>query len=238
MILSMEQFERDQQEILDLYLDNKIGERHLITKAPTWNNYKASYRPLVEYAKQHKMPVIAANAPGDIIRCIGKTGSKYLDKLPAKKRQLVAAEAFIDVDGYSDKFFGVMGLTGHVKTTSRLYQSYQAQLARDNTMAESINQALKQSPNAQVIHLNGSFHSADHLGTVGALKRLNPAINVVVITPVHTGQLVDYKKKHQLKNDYFYLLNQQPKDFVSVKNMKVAHKAMFAKSAEKAKLCE
>ena len=238
MILSMEQFERDQQEILDLYLDNKIGERQLITKAPTWPNYKGSYRPLVEYAKQHKMPVIAANAPGDIVRCIGKQGSKYLEKLPTKQRHLLATQPFVEVDGYSDKFFGAMGLTGHVKTTGRLYQSYQAQLARDNTMAESILKALKASPNAQVLHLNGSFHSADHLGTVGALKRLDPALKIVVITPVHTNQLAEHKKKHQVKNDYFYLLNLQPKDFVSAENMKAAHKAMFAKSAQKAKFCE
>ena len=237
MILSMEQFERNQQEIVNLYLDNKIGERQLITKAPTWNNYKGSYRPLVEYAKQHKMPVIAANAPGDIVRCIGKQGSKYLDKLPAKQRLMVAAQPFVEVDGYSKKFFGVMGLTGHVKTTSRLYQSYQAQLARDNTMAESISKALQASPKAQVVHLNGSFHSAEHLGTVGALKRLKPALKVVVITPVHKTQLADYKKKHQMNNDYFYLLNRQPKDFVSAENMKAAHEAMFAKSADKAKLC-
>jgi len=232
-VLSMEQFERNQQAILDDYLNKKIGEQYLIEKAPTWSNYKGSYRPLVEYAKQNKLPVVAANAPAKIIRCIGRQGDSYTAKLTPKEKQTIASKPFTDVPAYADKFFGVMGISGHAKAGAGMRRSYQAQLARDNTMAESIDKSLKQTPNAQVIHLNGSFHSAGHLGTVGALIRMNPSLKVVVITPVHQDQLDEFKKENKSTKDYYYLLNRQPKTYVNSENRKAAHKAMFATSAKK-----
>ena len=71
IILSMEMFTRDQQIILNNYLNSEIGEMYLIDNAPSWKNYKGSYRPLIEYAKENSIPVIASNANQDIIRCIG-----------------------------------------------------------------------------------------------------------------------------------------------------------------------
>ena len=150
----------------------------------------------------------------------------------------VASKPFAEVPRYADKFFGAMGLSGHAAAGKRIQQSYLAQLTRDNTMAESMNKALKESPKAQVIHTNGTFHSADHLGTVGALKRMNPTLKVVVITPVHKEQLAEHKKKHAKTDDYHYLLNSQPKQFVNTENRSAAHKSLFAKSAKKSKLCE
>ncbi|PWQ97789.1 ChaN family lipoprotein [Leucothrix arctica] len=238
IILSMEQFERNQQTILNDYLSNKIGEQYFIDKTPAWSNYKASYRPLVEYAKQNDISIVAANAPADIVRCIGRVGESYINKLSSDKKQTITNKPFAEIPRYANKFFGVMGLSGHAVAGKRMQQSYLAQLTRDNTMAESINKALKQSPNIQVVHLNGSFHSAEHLGTVGALKRMNPTLKVLIITPIHKEQFAEHKKKHKNTDDYHYLLNSQPKAFVNPENMKAAHTAMFAKSAAKSKLCE
>ena len=237
MQLAMEQFERDQQTMVDDYLKGKIGERYLMDEAPTWKNYQGSYRPMVEYAKQKNIPVIAANAPGDIIRCIGRKGKGYLKKLTAAEKTMIATEPFADVPGYADKFFEFMA---HSKPTEskRMKQSYLAQLTRDNTMAESVDKALQQSPRAQVVHLNGSFHSAGHLGTAGALKRLNPALKIVVISPVHIDKLNEFKQENKYKDDFYYLLNRQPKEFVDETYKKKKRKAMFAEANEKAKSCK
>lgn len=81
MVLSMEQFTRDAQPLMDDYLTGKIGEQYLIQKANAWPNYESDYRPLVEFAKSQQLPVIAANAPKPIVRCIGRVGIDYLDRL-------------------------------------------------------------------------------------------------------------------------------------------------------------
>ncbi|MDX1270085.1 MAG: ChaN family lipoprotein, partial [Oceanisphaera sp.] len=81
-VLSMEQFNLDKQAAVDAYLSGETGETEFIEDSNAWENYRASYRPLIEFARQHGLPVIAANAPAAIVRCVGRTGPGYLDKLP------------------------------------------------------------------------------------------------------------------------------------------------------------
>lgn len=47
IVLSLEQFERDVQPVLDDYLAGRIGEINLVEKGRAWDNYRTSYRPLV-----------------------------------------------------------------------------------------------------------------------------------------------------------------------------------------------
>lgn len=236
-ILSMEMFTRDQQTIVNRYMDGAIGEAYLINEAPAWNNYQGSYRPLVEFAKQNNIPIVAANAPSDIIRCIGRKGAQYFNSLSSDDKKYIAKTPFADVPGYEDKFLGMMGGSHH-SSKELLRQSYLAQLTRDNTMAESILNALKQFPGSKVIHINGSFHSENHLGTAGALKRLSPDLNIKVITPVLIDELSTLvSTKKQRHDDFYYLLNSQPQEFVDKQYQRKIRTGMFAQSSEKADAC-
>ena len=51
--LSMEQFTRDKQTVINQYLNHDIGEQTLITQSNAWANYESDYRPLVEFAKKN-----------------------------------------------------------------------------------------------------------------------------------------------------------------------------------------
>jgi len=241
IILSMEMFNRDQQETLNDYIDGFIGEQTLIKLAPAWPNYKASYRPSVEYAKQHFLPIVAANASSDLVRCIGSQGEGYLAKLDETEIQWIAEQPFAEIEGYKEKFFGFMNRAKH-KTdkanSERAQNTYLAQLTRDNTMAESILKAMKANPGYKVIHLNGSFHSENHLGTVGALKRLAPDLKIKVITPIYADELNVTKTDANRKDDFYYTLNPQPAEYVQNENRRKAQKAMFEESRKKAKACK
>ncbi|MBT6889443.1 MAG: ChaN family lipoprotein, partial [Gemmatimonadales bacterium] len=63
VVLSLEMFERDVQYIVDEYLDGLISEDHFMNSARPWPDYEARYRPMVEIARAHGLPVVAANAP-------------------------------------------------------------------------------------------------------------------------------------------------------------------------------
>ena len=63
LILSLEMFERDVQSDLDAYIEGWLTEDEFLAKSRPWSNYKDDYRPLIEYAKQKKLTVIAANIP-------------------------------------------------------------------------------------------------------------------------------------------------------------------------------
>ena len=239
-ILSLEQFNRDQQPILNRYLDNVIGEKTLIKEAPAWPNYAGSYRPLVEFAKQHFLPVIAANAPAQTVRCVGRLGKDYLDNLPPNERTLIAQAPFLTTPAYTEKFEQFLAekmgaAMPDTHSNDRQSNRFLAQLLRDNTMAEAINQALKQSPGAQVLHMNGAFHSNEYLGTVAALKRLNPTLNIAVISPVRVmdPQAPAYQASDLALGDFIYLLQPQPEAYVQASKRQMAFKAMFKKAAQK-----
>ena len=90
-VLSFEQFERDVQGIVDDYVARRIGETTLIDKGRAWNNYSASYRPLLLFAREHQLPIVAAEAPGWAISCVGQWGPAILDRftpLAAEPRAL------------------------------------------------------------------------------------------------------------------------------------------------------
>ena len=232
--LSLEMFNRDQQDILNRYLDGEVGEVYLKVKAPTWSNYVASYRPLVEYAKQHFIPVIAANASGDIVRCIGREGKDYLKKLPAEERANIAEHAFIDNADYRKRYMDFLKEARKLDDKAK-ETSYLAQLSRDNTMAESIYHAWQENPDAQIIHINGSFHSDFYLGTVFALKERAPQLNVAVIASIaiENPEQPNYSEEDRTKGQYLYLIPEQPEQYVDRNYRQKNHKAMFAKSKQK-----
>merc|ERR1712023_355313 len=81
--LSLEMFERDVQCVLDEYLLGLIRERDFLKDSRPWSNYK-DYRPLVEYAKEEGIDVIAANAPRRYVSLVGRFGSDSLRYLPTE----------------------------------------------------------------------------------------------------------------------------------------------------------
>jgi len=232
--LSLEMFNRDQQTILNRYLDGEIGEIYLTRKAPAWHNYVASYRPLVEYAKQHFIPVVAANASADIVRCIGREGKPYLDKLSEQERAYVAQSPFIDNEAYRTRYMEFLEKARKLSDEDK-EKSYLAQLSRDNTMAESIYQARLETPGAQIIHLNGSFHSDFYLGTVASLKARDQSLKIAVISPVmvEDANQSSYSDEDLSLGQYIYLVQPEPEQYVDRSYRQKNHHFMFQKAREK-----
>lgn len=218
LILSMEQFNLDHQADVEAYLAGLTGETEMIQDANAWENYTGSYRPLVEFARLNQLPVIAANAPADTVRCVGRQGKEYLTTLPSQQRSALPAQAFLDSPEYQKKF--ITTLSGHhgdepTELSGRLFKTYQAQLLRDNTMAHRILLALKESPGYQVLHTTGTFHSEQRLGTVAVLEQRAPELKIAVLSPVEwpsTESAVPLAN-HRHKGDYLYFIQPRPLEF-------------------------
>jgi uncharacterized iron-regulated protein len=191
-ILSFEQFERDVQGVVDDYLAGRIGEHALIDKGRAWDNYLTSYRPLLTYAREHHIPVIAAEAPTWAIVCIGQYGPQILDQFTPVERSWVARDLHVTSDAYRDRYMkfqsgsAAHGGGGAVTPEAQLKseRSFTAQAARDDTMAESIILARQQYPGRKVLHLTGNFHAEAFLGTVTRLQLRDPTLKIAVIDPV------------------------------------------------------
>ncbi|QSP95186.1 ChaN family lipoprotein [Marinobacter salinisoli] len=235
-VLTMEQFTLDHQGDVDRYLSGETGETELIEDGDAWENYRASYRPMVEFARRHDIPVMAANAPADIVRCVGRKGAGHLDTLPADVRQQLPRAPFQDTPGYREKFLQAIGQSHRTDSEAldaRMHNTYLAQLLRDNTMAARILQALEQHPGHQVLHLTGTFHSEERLGTVGLLEARAPALSVAVISPVFRSddEPALAAARQQNKGDYLYIIAPLPPEFRDSEREMKAMQARFGRSA-------
>ena len=249
--LSMEQFERDTQRTVDEYLAGKIGENPFTADARAWNNYSTSYRPLIEYAKEHKLPVIAANAPEKVVRCVGLEGEAFFAHMKPEERGWAAAELHLQDGPYKDKFLGFVGSDeGHggdgSKDTGKprkapseqALRSFAAQVTRDDTMAESIALHLQKNAGRKVVHVNGSFHSEGFLGTVERLQARMPNLKIAVVNPEGVEKPENLKVSEKLaKGGTFTLFIRELPDFyASEAEMKDAIKRQVA--ARKKVTCE
>lgn len=191
LVLSLEMFERDVQIVLNEYLGGLINERHFLASSRPWNNYEKDYRPLVEFALQHHLAVIAANAPARYVNRASRLGAASLkDLTPAARAWLPPLPYAPASAAYAAKFNQLMtgpqmtgGAQGQPSPHGNAFL-LDAQALRDATMAYAITQHLKRDQRALVLHVNGSFHSEERLGVPEQLRRYRPRTRTLVITMV------------------------------------------------------
>lgn len=179
LALSMEQFSRADQPVLDAYLAGRMGEAALIRDGNAWPNYQSDYRPLVEFAKEQHLPVIAANAPKPLVSCVGQEGPAWLDKLPASRRSQLARALTLTDDPYRQKFMASL----HHGDADGNARRFAAQTSWDDTMAESMVDYLRSHPGQRIMHIAGNFHVEGGLGLASRIASRNPALKVALVVP-------------------------------------------------------
>jgi uncharacterized iron-regulated protein len=212
--LSMEMFERDVQTVVDEYLKDLITEKKFLDDSRPWNNYKTDYCPLIEFAKLNNLPVIAANAPRRYVNMVSRNGRESLNQLsPEAKKWLAPLPYSAPSAEYSKKFNALMGnMKGEMNAPSKILES---QTLWDTTMAFSISEHLKKEKNALIIHLNGSFHTENRLGTAEQLLKFNPNAKITVVTMRYENDFTKFDKaKHENLGDFVILTDAKiPRSF-------------------------
>ncbi|HZF39454.1 MAG TPA: ChaN family lipoprotein [Blastocatellia bacterium] len=218
VVVAMEMFERDTQGSLDDYLAGRLNEEDFLKSSRPWPNYATDYRPLVEFARAHGWRVVASNTPRRIAAQVSREGLDAARPDSEPERKLVASEFSCPMDDYFKRFTEAMG-NGHPAAHQQqgdeqqtdkkqeeerravIERFYYAQCVKDETMAESIANALTAQSNAQggaqgdaqirslVVHFNGAFHSDYRLGTASRAIRRAPKSNVKVISVVPVENL-------------------------------------------------
>jgi len=194
LVFALEMFERDVQPLLDQYLAGAITEERFLAGSRPWPRYATDYRPLIEFAKAHQIPVIASDVPRRIATDVSKTGMSVVDGL-GSDRPFAAVDVQCPAAGdYYDRFHKMMGdhppsgdsQAADVRAKNDRF--YLAQCLKDETMAESIAEASKKyaARRPTVVHINGAFHSDYAEGTAaGTARRMaGRRIAVVSLIPV------------------------------------------------------
>jgi uncharacterized iron-regulated protein len=225
--LSMEQFERDVQDVVDKFMAGGMGEEPFRKQSRAWDNYPGSYRPLVEYAKERQLPVIAAEAPNMVVRCVGQQGPEFLDTMKPESRGWAAAQLNLGDGPYKQKYLRFLaGDDGHgdaadgaaaKEPSAAALRSFAAQVTRDDTMAESIYLHLQKNPGRKVVHLNGSFHSESFLGTAERLALRDPKLKIAVVNPIQIkpGDKPEVSAAQAKTGTFVLLIREAPKGYAS-----------------------
>ncbi len=203
LALSMEMFETDCQLILDEYLAGYISEDRFTKEARIWTNYK-DYRPVVEFAKQNKLDVIAANPPRRYVNMVSRKGMKSLDSLPKSSKKFLPPLPYDTLGGrYREKFMGFMSGGSPGTGNPRIFYS---QNLWDAGMAYSIYSYWKKHKQKKIFHLVGRFHCDEKLGTLAQLQNRKSSLKILNISSFSdvSFENPDWEKFSQL-GDYIIL---------------------------------
>jgi uncharacterized iron-regulated protein len=195
LTLGAEMFERDNQQALDYYLQGKINTKGLDSSARLWKNYPTDYAPLVNFARENKIPFTATNIPRKYASLVSKKGFTGLDSLTAEEKSWMAPLPMAydpELPGYKN-MIAMMGGHGGENLPK-------AQASKDATMAYFI--LTTQVLGSLFIHYNGSYHSENYEGIGWYLAKNNPLLKIKTITTVSQKNIHKLELENQNKAHY------------------------------------
>ena len=181
LVLALEMFERDVQDTLNAYLKGTIPENQFLEIARPWPNYDEDYRPLIEFAKEKGLPVIAANVPRRAAAAVAMVDRISQDVVGRDDIYLPKAVHW-DSKEYYERFTASLecmprGGPMHRRNPEALYKS---QVLKDAVMAASLEPFLDR----RILSCCGHFHSDFHLGIPFQLQKNHPGLQVGVVACV------------------------------------------------------
>jgi uncharacterized iron-regulated protein len=183
LILGAEMFEADNQFIIDEYLNDLISSANYQEEVRLWPNYNTDYKPLIEYAKEHKIPFIATNIPRRYANMVYKKGITSLNELSElAKSYIVPLEKFTfdsTIACYKNLMIEMDGHGG--------INMAHAQAIKDATMAYFI---IKNITSKSVfLHFNGAYHSDNKEGIVHYLLKTIAPEKIMTISTVEQKEV-------------------------------------------------
>lgn len=198
LMLGAEMFERDDQLLLNEYIQGIIPLSRFKAEAKLWDNYDTDYAPIVEYAKKHALPFIATNVARRYANMVSKGDFQALDKVSEAGREFIAPLPINYIDNPLVNQYFKESLPPMMKNvpTDKLAH---AQAVKDATMAWSISQNLS----GKMVHLNGSYHSTGHAGIINYLNVYRPGLNIGTIEIIRQETVDSLSEKHKGNADFF-----------------------------------
>ena len=192
--IGMEMFEADQQILIDEYFAGLISQSSFENEARLWNNYQTDYKPVVEFARENELNVIATNIPRRYASSVFGGGLDVLESLSSQAKQYMAPlpiEVDVTLPSYKNIAEAAHGHGGD----NLIY----AQAVKDATMAHFI--LLNMRLDNRMFHLNGSYHSNDWEGIVWYINDTVSGYNIFTINTITVDDVFDVEHDDLQKAD-------------------------------------
>jgi uncharacterized iron-regulated protein len=195
LVLALEMFERDVQDILDAYLIGKISEKKFLKQARPWPNYSGDYRPLVEFAKGKGIPVIAANIPRRAAAAVAMA-NRVSPEVVGEDRRYLPKTLHFESKEYYQRFASSVGEMPHFTPMKSMNVDglYKAQVLKDSVMAASIEPFLDR----RTLFCCGHFHCDYHLGIPYQLQQSHPKLKIAVIAMASSVEILPMKDRSKV----------------------------------------
>jgi uncharacterized iron-regulated protein len=179
LTLAMEFFQQDQQAIVDGYTLGDMTEKEFLSRVDwrkTWGYPYFYYRPLMLLAKQHRLKVLALNAPAEIVTKVAREGLGALDI--AQRAQL---PAHIDLSNEAERAYVRGTYLEHERFDLQSFQFfYEAQCVWEETMARNIADYMNVH-HGKVIVFSGNGHIIRKFGIPDRTERRIPVSTVTIM---------------------------------------------------------
>lgn len=183
IVIGLEMFPRRKQALLDKWINKDIDQNEFI-KASEWDEIWAfdfnQYLPLLTFAREKGIPLVAINVDKSLLKMVGKHG---WENIPQQHRLGIGDPA---KPGKSYVRQLATSFQGHYEDPSKISKQaflrfVQQQLLWDRAMAEGLAAARKNSPDKQIVGIVGSWHIINGHGIPHQLKSLgiNDSLSLV-----------------------------------------------------------
>lgn len=188
------------QPALDDYIAGRIDEADLLRRTEYYDRWRFDYRlyrPILQFAREHGIPMIALNASRELTSEIRQVG---IDGLSAEmKADLPDGYDFTD-KAYADRLHDMFSQHPGDADFDRFLN---VQLTWDETMAENVANYLKANPDARVLVLAGKGHIGGRRGIPNRVTRRTGIKGTVIGSFNPAASLFN-------EADYLVLINDQP----------------------------
>ena len=194
LAIGIEAFQQPFQQHLDEYIAGTISEQEMLEATEYYRRWRMDYRlyaPILRYAREQQLPVVALNLPVELTRKVGQVGLEGLeqedrDRLPALIDRSDAA--------YEQRIRAVF--RRHPNDSGQEFAHFlEVQLLWDEGMAERAAGFLEANPEHHMVILAGIGHLANGSGIPRRLTRRLAVDTAIVLNgwdgPVEPG-LADF----------------------------------------------
>ncbi len=191
--VGMEMFQKPYQSAVDDYLAGTIDERTFLSRSDYYDRWRYDYnlyKPIIDFLKANKIPLVALNISGDISR---KTGREGVDNLSEEQRQQVPDRLDFSDEQYREDLYAVFSSHGQDAGLDDFMYFLQAQTLWDETMASSAAEFLNTNPDHKLVVLAGNGHVRFKYGIPHRLyRRVKAPYSVIVQDDEVQDGIADY----------------------------------------------
>ncbi|MGI9291428.1 MAG: ChaN family lipoprotein [Gammaproteobacteria bacterium] len=196
MTLSVEEFDRTQQDALDAFAAGEMTVAELKAERQFVNikvkeNWDDWFLPKLEVARDGDIPILASNAPLQYSRIVRNRGCDNLPDLEPEELELFECPSLPVDPEYRERFAKSFRQATRGRKDTGLKQLGDEQIDKlmrahrvwDATMADSVVNARRDGAD-KVLHIVGEFHTKYNGGLIQEMQARDPEAKILVIAMV------------------------------------------------------